>query len=125
MNDLSTETKLRLLKQIRERYHENMLDLNARENIIYGYSDINPSYDDALYGQEDFENQNSVSHSHFKLRILISILLFCCIIFMDKKGIKMVGITSENIFEAISTDYETKVSDIITHYIKKEIDIND
>ena len=44
---------------------------------------------------------------------------------MDKKGIKMVGITSENIFEAISTDYETKVSDIITHYINKEIDIND
>lgn len=90
----SIDTKLQLIKQIRERYYENMNDISARENIVYG------QYKDT-YTEDD-----KAAHSHFGLRLLLSCILFAAIVFMDIKEIKLAGITSDVIYKVISTNYE-------------------
>lgn len=103
MNDVSTENKLRLLKQIRSRYNEDQFDLSNRERILYGRSSRTAErYEPVSEDGEGTEGQPSF----FRLRFALAAILVCLVIFMDKKDISLAGITADKIFQAISADFE-------------------
>lgn len=47
--------------------------------------------------------------SFFRLRFALAAVLFCLVIFMDRKDISLAGITAEKIFQAISADFEERM----------------
>lgn len=103
MSDVSTESRLRLLKQIRSRYNEDQIDLSNRERILYGRSS-RPA-ESLEVPQPDDMNPDG-QPSFFRLRLALAAGLLGLVIFMDKNGSSVAGITAENIFQAISADFE-------------------
>jgi len=108
------EQKLQLVQQVRSRYHENQYDMSNRERILYGKTSRNPdlryvsAYRDAY--EEPMEGTNGTI-SFFKLRMFVALLLLAAVIIMDKNGFSVAGITTEQIFQAISADYEEKIEE--------------
>lgn len=103
-NKINTEKRLQLLKQVRSRYNEDQRDLTERELILYGRSSRRVSEGLAQEVPSDAENV-----SFFRIRLVLAILVFAAVIFMDMNGIEMAGITAENIFQALSADYEEMI----------------
>lgn len=102
MNKVNTEKRLQLLKQVRSRYNEDQRDLTKRELILYGRSGRPVS---ESLGQQDAP-PDTEHVSFFRVRLVLAVLLFAAVIFMDMDGMDMAGITAEEIFQAISADYE-------------------
>lgn len=102
MSDVTMEKRLRLVRQIRSRYNEDQHDLSNREMILYGRSS-RPAEIDAEYPEEDPQLGQI---SFFRIRLVAAVLLVVAVIFCDRNGIKLAGITTEEIFRAISADYE-------------------
>lgn len=102
VSKVNTETRLQLLKQIRSRYNKDQRDLTDRELILYGRSTRPVS--------ENLEHQKTELDagqiSFFRIRLLLAVLVFAAVIFMDMNDIELAGVTAEKIFQAISADYE-------------------
>lgn len=101
MSDVTMDRKLQLVKQIRSRYNEDQYDLSNRERILYGRSS-RPA-DGFSEMQEDAAWDAPVSF--FRIRLVVAIVLLAAVIAIDLNGIKIAGITAEDIFRAISADY--------------------
>ena len=101
VSKINTEKRLQLLKQVRSRYNEDQRDLTKRELILYGRSGRHVSEDLEQEVPSDAENV-----SFFRIRLVLAILVFATVIFIDMNGIEMAGITAEKIFQALSADYE-------------------
>ena len=118
MSDVTMDQKLQLVQQVRARYHEDQFDLSNRERILYRRSDITPvrtqsgnPYGDpngSPYGELMPPAEGPVSF--FRIRFFIAALLLTVVILMDKNGIAVAGITADKIFQAISDDYEEKIT---------------
>ena len=107
MSSASTEQKLRLVQQVRNRYSENQYDLTNREQILYGRSSFRPI---ERPGTEQYPYPEDVpGPSFFKIRLLLALMLLGAVIVMDANKINVAGITAENIFEALATDYEDTI----------------
>ncbi len=110
MRDVTTEQRLRLVQQVRSRYHENQYDLSNRERILYGKSFVREA-------PEGFQQENPDTDpkpvSSFKLRLMIAILLGAAVISMDRNNAKIAGITSEQIYQAISADFEENIEKMV------------
>ncbi len=106
MRDVTTEQRLRLIQQVRSRYNENQYDLSNRERILYG-----KSFSGEIADSERQENPEAYPRpfSSFKLRLLIAVLLGAAVISMDRNQIKIAGITSAQIYQAISADFEENI----------------
>lgn len=111
MRDVTTEQRLRLIQQVRSRYHENQYDLSSRERILYGKSFTRDTPDRAE--QENAVDGPGPSFSFFKLRLVIALLLGAAVISMDRNHIKIAGITSEQIYQAISADFEENIEKMV------------
>lgn len=111
MRDVTTEQKLRLIQQVRSRYHENQSDLSSRERILYGKSFIRDAPDREK--QEGTGDDSRPSLSSFKLRLVIALLLGAAVISMDRHNTKIAGITSEQIYQAISADFEENIEKMV------------
>lgn len=96
ISGVTTEQRLRLVQQVRSRYQEDQYDLSDRERILYGRDGAEPAYSTV---------------SFFRLRLLVAVFLLAAVIIMDKNGIKVAGITTEQIFQAISADYDEKIEE--------------
>ena len=111
MRDVTTEQRLRLIQQVRSRYHENQYDLSSRERILYGKSFTRESPDRTdPEGMSDIERPPA---SSFRLRLVIAILLGAAVISMDRNHIKIAGITSDQIYQAISADFEENIEKMV------------
>lgn len=110
MRDVTTEQRLRLIQQVRSRYHENQYDLSNRERILYG-----KSFSGEIPENMRQENPDTAPRpfSSFKLRLMIAILLSAAVISMDRNQIKIAGITSEQIYQAISADFEENIEKMV------------
>ncbi len=110
MSDVTMEQKLRLVQQVRSRYHENQYDLSNRERILYGKTSSGLQDEGTLrYGEpyyEDTARPEEVSFSFLKFRMWIALFLVTAVIVMDRNHMEVAGITAEKIFEVISADYE-------------------
>lgn len=102
MSDVTMEKRLRLVKQIRSRYNEDLHDLSDREMILYGRSSRTAENDGAY--EQDIPREGQISF--FRVRLVIAVILFLTVILMDSNGTAVAGITAEEIFRAISADYE-------------------
>lgn len=96
------DRRLRLVKQIRSRYNEDQHDLTNRELILYGKSSRSPESEEGFQDGQLPPGQVSF----FRFRMALAVLLFAAVIFMDSNGAELAGITAEEVFEAISADYE-------------------
>ncbi len=110
MRDVSTEQRLRLIQQVRSRYHENQYDLSNRERILYGKSFTQEAPGSV---QPEGPVTDTKPFSSFKLRLFLAILLGVAVISMDRNQIKIAGITSEQIYQAISADFEEHIENMV------------
>ena len=110
MSDATMEQKLRLVQQVRSRYHENQYDLSNREQILYGKTSAGLQNEDALrYGEpyyDETERPEEETFTFFKFRMWIALFLVVAVIVMDRNQMEVAGITAGKIFEVISADYE-------------------
>lgn len=106
MRDVTTEQRLRLVQQVRSRYQENQYDLSNRERILYGKSFVREAPENPQQENPDIDPKPI---SSFKLRLIIAVLLGAAVIFMDRNDIKIAGITSEQVYQAISADFEENI----------------
>lgn len=106
MRDVTTEQRLRLVQQVRSRYQENQYDLSNRERILYGKSFVREAPENPPQENPDIDPKPI---SSFKLRLIIAVLLGAAVIFMDRNDIKIAGITSEQVYQAISADFEENI----------------
>ena len=111
MRDVTTEQRLRLIQQVRSRYHENQYDLSNRERILYGKSFTRESPDRT--DPESMSDTERPPVSSFRLRLVIAILLGAAVISMDRNHIKIAGITSDHIYQAISADFEDNIEKMV------------
>lgn len=112
--DVTTEQKLRLVRQVRSRYQEDQYDMSNRERILYGRASMPPenryvSTYRELYDEPAEPVDGAVSF--FRVRLLVAVVLLAAVIFMDKSGIKVAGITTEEIFQAISADVNVQIEE--------------
>lgn len=96
MSEFTTEQKLRLVQQLRSRYHQNRCDMSSREQILYGKSE-----EPSVGGYPEETRQSS----SLRLRLLLAALLLGTVVFMDMKKIEIGGITADKIYRVISADY--------------------
>ena len=111
MSDVTTEKKLRLVQQVRSRYHEDQYDMSNREKLLYGRTSVTPEKLGYAY-EEPYDGAMPPSgepFTFFKLRIWIALFLVAAVIVMDTNHMNVAGITAEKIFQAISADYEEKI----------------
>ena len=101
----NTEKRLQLLKQIRSRYNDDQRDLSNRELILYGRSTRSATED----SRQQEVQPDAEQVSFFRIRLILAVLLFAAVIFMDMDGMELAGITAEKIFQAISADYENVI----------------
>lgn len=117
MSDVTTEQKLQLIQQVRSRYNRNQYDLSNRERIIYGKSFSKMPYDESAYNASDTKPMPS----SFKLRFMLALLLGAAVIFMDRNDIKIAGITSDKIYQAISADFEENIEKMVAAMTKESM----
>lgn len=103
MSDATMEQKLRLVRQVRSRYNEDMYDMSNREQVLYGKTSITP---DRLYSDRQPSAGEEPAVSSFRTRLWTAILLLLAVIVMDINDMNVAGITTEKIYEVISADYE-------------------
>lgn len=108
MNHISTEQKMELVHQVRSKYNRDQYDLSNRERILYGRSTARPQndYHESLSGYEPYGDPDQEAPvSTFRLRLLLALIVGIGIILLDGYGIKLGGISTDQIFEAIAEDY--------------------
>lgn len=115
MSDTTMEKKLELVQQIRSQYNKNQYDLFHREQILYGRTSQenyrNQIKGDSFtmpYPEENTDDLND-GVSFFKVRLLLAAVLLGGIILLDLSGGDIAGITTGQIFDAISEDYEEDI----------------
>lgn len=110
MGDISTQQKLELTRQVRERYYQDRQDLGQREQLLYGrplsYFEEEPV---SGYGENtDYGNGyggNGGKAGTLGLRILLAAVLVCLLALADRRGDTLFGLTGRQIGEYIRLDY--------------------
>ena len=111
MGDISTQQKLQLARQVRERYQQDRQDLGQREQLLYGrtlsYFEEDPTYGEipgynGQYG--GMEGGGSGKNGTLGLRILLAAILVCLLALVDRRGDTLFGLTSSQILDYISWD---------------------
>lgn len=97
MSDFSVEKKLELVQQVRSKYYQNQSDMMNREQILYGRS------------EKENEEEGIFKDGTLKLRYALAAVLAATIILFDRSGQSLGGISMEEIFTAIETDYEKAI----------------
>lgn len=109
MSDFTMDKKLQLVQQVRSRYNENLYDMSNRERILYGKTTLPPETE--YWNGVRPAGADEIPVSSFKLRLLLALVLFCVVVFMDRSQTAIGGITSEKLYRVISADYEEKIED--------------
>lgn len=115
MGDISTEQKLQLTRQVRERYRQDRQDLGQREQVLYGRPLSYFEEDDQMscYGRSDhfdaaYDDMGNGAagrrNGTLGLRILLAAVLVCLLVLLDRRGDTLFGLTSGQILEYIRYD---------------------
>lgn len=113
MGDISTQQKLQLARQVRERYLQDRQDLGQREQLLYGrtlsYFEEEPSMaygETADYGGPygNMNGKDPGAGGTLGLRILLAAVLVCLLALADRRGDTLFGLTSGQISDYIRWD---------------------
>ena len=107
---VSSEKKLQLIRRIREENEMNQNTIRGREAFLYGKQTPYVSFRDGR-GEGDAENMPAVST--FRLRITAALLLFGVFYSLVSRDAALFGIDSEQIYEAVETDYSPILFDFM------------
>ena len=83
---ISVEQKLQLVHFIREDNKKNRIQLNRREQIIYGKNVPQPLYEDGgeVLNTNEFDSYKGKGISGFRVRFMIAIILFLSFFYFDR-----------------------------------------
>jgi hypothetical protein len=99
MDDITTEQKLHLARQIRSQYYQNQRDMSDRERILYGSC--------GTYISQAVETtQPNINSESLKCRSAIAFMIFAFVVLFDFWGIQPAKINMEQVFELIAADYK-------------------
>lgn len=109
MSDISTQQKLQLARQVRERYQQDRQDLGQREQLLYGrtlsYFEDDPVYGEMSgYGGHPRDSSSAGNTSTLGLRILLAAILVCLLSLAGHRGDTLFGLTSGQISDYIRWD---------------------
>ncbi len=110
MSDFSTQQRLQLKRQVRERYWQDRQDLGQREQLLYGRplsyfgEEPSPDYDDGADWSGMGDNPGG-SGGTLGLRILLAAILVCLLALADHRGDTLFGMNSSQIMEYLRYDY--------------------
>lgn len=114
MDDSSREAKLRLVRQVRNQYHQNQYDLSNREQILYGrqpesaFSDTNMP-------------ESVRPYTTLRLRTAIAVILLLAVILFDRFGIRPGGMQMKELFALLSEDYQENVDAFVNALSEESI----
>ncbi len=113
MEEISTETKLRLIRQIRAKYQQDQYDLSRRESLLYGYYNTAPGRETIDYSKNPPTSFCSIKNPRVWLAggLLIAILL------CDMLQVRPLGIDTRQIFTMVAKDYREDVDTFLEHYV--------
>jgi hypothetical protein len=95
------EKKLELAQYIREENLGNRRKIRQRENIIYGTDNLT-----------FHDTQDAASFGTFKIRMLISVLLFAAFLLCDTNGGQIGQYTTDDVYQLLAEDsFSEAVSD--------------
>lgn len=94
-----TERKLQLTRFIRQENAANRMKLKNREDILYGNKktfrdqEEMPLYYDGHLGEEEYyiNRPQDAPHSTFGFRLVLAVLLFAAVVYMDKNQTALFG----------------------------------
>lgn len=109
MSDISTQQKLQLARQVRERYQQDRQDLGQREQLLYGrtlsYFEEDPVYGEMSgYGGQSTDGSGAGKTGTLGLRILLAAILVCLLSLAGHRGDTLFGLTSGQISDYIRWD---------------------
>lgn len=113
MGDISTQQKLQLTRQVRERYQQDRQDLGQREQLLYGrtlsYFEDDPSMtygETSGYGGQygGMDGGAAGKTGTLGLRILLAAILVCLLALADHRGDTLFGLTCGQISDYIRWD---------------------
>ena len=125
MGKVSTNQKLQLIRSIREESQDNRMRMRHRERILYGIEhkagDELPVYrkeyyeggEGELYATEAGVPANGNSFSSFKLRMVLSVVLFCAFLAADASEGKRAGVSTEYVREEINKDFDADFEEVV------------
>lgn len=126
MGKVSTNQKLQLIRSIREENQDNRMRMRHREKILYGI-EHKPEEELPVYrkGYEEGRGQELYaleeggspaygnSFSSFKLRMILSVALFCTFLAADAGEGKIAGISTESVRKEINKDFDADFEEVV------------
>lgn len=117
------ERKMQLTRFIREENAMNRMKVKNRENILYGNGKTQfgkeelPLVYDGYLGEEEFALQQPAPVSTFGLRILLAVLLFAAVVYLDRNGINLGGeLAAQVIARQVAASDEEKLIDFVNNF---------
>jgi hypothetical protein len=117
------EKKLELAQYIREENMGNRRKIRQRENIFYGGDNKTPLYikDNLPYAEQNRQENTAIpvtSSGTFKIRMVISVLLFAAFLLCDTNGGKVGQYTTDDVYQFV-------VSDTLSEAVSDNFDLSD
>ena len=126
MGKVSTNQKLQLIRSIRAESQDNRMAMRNRERILYGIEskagEELPLYAKGYYDGREKElyalEDGSIpmqrgSFSFFKLRIMLSAVLFCVFLVADSGSGNIGGFSTDMIREEINKDFDAGFDEVV------------
>ena len=126
MGKVSTNQKLQLIRSIRAESQDNRMAMRNRERILYGIEskagEELPLYakgyydgrEKELYALEDGSSaMQRGSFSFFKLRLMLSAVLFCVFLVADSGSGNIGGFSTDMIREEINKDFDAGFDEVV------------
>ena len=110
MEQVSTETKLRLVQMIRAENQENRIKMQSRERLLnYGY--VPPEK-----WKEADNGVNSGFLVGFRIRLALAFFLFLAFFFFDYSGAKVGNMNAEKFAAVLNQEMGTNAIDFIKNF---------
>lgn len=130
MGKFSTDQKIQLVQRIRAESMDNRMRMRSRERMLYGtsgkaeeefplysrgYHDFGRSgREGELYAlEENGGNAAEGSFSSFKLRLVLSVVLFTGFLLADAGSGMIAGISTAAVREEINKDFDTGLEEVV------------
>ncbi|MCI6553965.1 MAG: hypothetical protein MR430_10605 [Lachnospiraceae bacterium] len=105
MGNISTEQKLQLIQRIRAESQSNRMTMRSRERLLY---ETGAGQEKELYALEQpMAEIHSRSFSSFRLRLVLSVVLFGGFLILDAGYGELAGISAEELRTEINRDFDT------------------
>lgn len=119
------ERKMKLTRFIREENAMNRMKIKNRENILYGNGKAQynkeelPLVYDGYLKDDEFAmgTQSAEAGSTFGLRVVLAILLFGAVVYLDRNGINFNGeLAAQVIARQVTASDEGKLIDFVSNF---------